>query len=106
MRQIKTCAVESPFRGFVESERYLEKCLAWCEARDFSPYASHKMLTGILDDSKPAQRFRGIDLGLKLSSQLDQRFFFVDHGWSEGMKQARRYYDALGLDWQEVRIEE
>ena len=85
--------VESPYAGNVERNlAYLEACLLDCLKRGESPYASHKMLTTCLDDNDPEQRKLGIEAGLAWCRKADDRIFYVDRGWSFGMKAAHDLY--------------
>ena len=102
--RIITCAVESPFRDFPLSVRYLEKCLEKCVEGGLSPYASHKMLTSVLNDNNKEERELGIRYGLEIASQLDLRIFFTDYGWSEGMLEASKFYEENKLPWFEIKI--
>ena len=102
--RIITCAVESPFRDFPLSVRYLEKCLEKCVERGLSPYASHKMLTSVLNDNNKEERDLGITMGLEISSQLDIRIFFTDYGWSDGMRAAKQYYEENKISWFETKV--
>jgi hypothetical protein len=105
--------IESPFRGADKSEEqrnraYLAKAIRWCVLRNYTPYASHKMLTDSLDDSDPSERIDGIQAGLDMAHVLlnaNERarvFFFTDYGTSGGMTNAKEAYYAAGLN---TRIE-
>jgi len=99
--------LESPYKGndwqdLARNEVYLELCLRDCIDRGETPYASHKMLTKCLNDRDAAERQVGIDAGLVWRRLVPLRVFYVDHGWSSGMLNARSTYDAEGLGY-EVR---
>lgn len=88
--------VESPYSGNVErNERYGRACLADCLARGESPLASHLLYTqpGVLDDTKPDERARGIAAGFAWRRVADATVFYVDLGTSSGM--AMGWQDAL-----------
>ena len=94
MKTWATCVIESPYAGDVDANMaYLRECVRWCLARGMSPYASHKMLTDALDDNAPAERALGISAGFVWAVRADWRVFFVDHGWSRGMRAARVHYE-------------
>ncbi len=94
---MKRVIVESPFKGDLErNKRYLESCLRDCIMRGESPYASHKMLTDCLDDDKPEERQLGIEAGFAWKQDADFTVFYVDLGWSGGMKLARNYCREAG----------
>ena len=87
---MKRVIVESPFKGdLVRNKQYLERCLRDCIRRGESPYASHKMLTGCLDDDNPNERILGIEAGLAWKRAADLTAFYTDFGWSDGMELAR-----------------
>lgn len=51
------------------------------------PYASHLLLTRILDDNIPAQRSRGIEAGLRWGRCADKSVVYTNLGISPGMEQ-------------------
>jgi hypothetical protein len=90
--------VESPFGGDVERNlRYLRACMADCLARGESPYASHALYTqpGVLDDTKPDERAKGIAAGFVWRRAADATVFYLDLGTSRGMELGMA--DALGM---------
>ncbi len=96
--KMRRVVVESPFKGDLErNKRYLESCLRDCVLnRGESPYASHKMLTDCLDDDKPEERQLGIEAGFAWKQDAELTAFYVDLGWSDGMKLARDYCREAG----------
>lgn len=64
---------------------YLERCLRDCALRGESPYASHRMLVGSLDDTNESERSLGLRLGFAIGRRLDASVFYVDRGVSAGM---------------------
>lgn len=93
--------IESPYAGDVaRNVEYLRECIRECALRGDSPYASHLMLTSALDDSNPAERVLGIQLGLGWRRVADQRIFYTDHGWSKGMRAALILYQVEGLGYE------
>jgi hypothetical protein len=107
--------VESPYAGATPEETqrnvdYLRACLADCLARGEAPFASHALYTqlGILDDTKPEERRKGILAGFAWAEFAQQRVVYVDLGISSGMLQgiehARKLiqeisYRRLGGQW-------
>lgn len=86
--------VESPYRGASQAERlrnisYLKRCLRDCIMRGESPYASHGLLPGALEEDKPEERVLGVDAGYAWWEAADLIVFYADNGWSDGMKIAR-----------------
>jgi hypothetical protein len=61
--------LESPFRGkdFNQAllyREYADACIRDSIERGESPYASHRIIPGALDDSIPAERDKGIRAGM------------------------------------------
>ena len=87
--------IESPYAGEVEENlKYLRACMAHSFSRDEVPFASHGLYTqpGVLDDTDPAQRLKGMRAGFRIASALLASgepvtwCFYVDRGWSNGMR--------------------
>jgi hypothetical protein len=105
--------VESPFAAgsltlpdgtVVSLERetnvaYACACLHDCLTRHGeAPYASHLLYTqpGVLDDDIPEERRLGIQAGLEVSRLARLRLFYVDRGFSGGMRWALKYARGIG----------
>ncbi len=70
---MRLVVVESPYAGDVERNlSYLRACLADCLRRNEAPIASHALYTqpGVLDDTKPEERKKGMMDGVKNASEL------------------------------------
>lgn len=80
--------VESPFQGNPKNLVYLQTCLRDCIFRGESPYASHSLLPGALDEGDPAERKLGIEAGYAWWKAADKVVFYTDLGWSPGMRAA------------------
>jgi hypothetical protein len=101
---MKPCIIESPYAGDVAANKaYLQRCIRWCADQGMTPYASHQMLTDALDDTDPAQRELGLQLGRDMTETLLTAgatvFFFVDFGISPGMARMRQYLDTRGVSY-------
>lgn len=99
--------LESPFAGNIALHlRYLRAALRDCLLRGESPYASHGLLTqeGVLDDGDPDERALGIAAGFAWRSLAVLTVFYVDLGWSMGMRQGLEHVKATGGAWEERRI--
>ncbi len=95
--------VESPYSGEVaRNEVYARLALLDCLARGESPYASHLLLTQVLDDTDPIQRDLGIRAGFAWREGAT-RVFYVDFGWSTGMLKAVDDLHQAGIDDVEIR---
>jgi hypothetical protein len=75
--------------------RYLAACMSDCLHRDEAPFASHGLYTmpGVLDDTKPEERARGIAAGFAWRRVATATVIYLDLGWSDGMRAGER--DAL-----------
>jgi hypothetical protein len=79
--------IESPYAGDVERNvRYARAAMADSLRRGEAPYASHLLLTQVLDDSDPAQRTLGIEAGLIWGKAADLTAVYADLGISRGMQ--------------------
>jgi len=99
---VPTVIVESPFKTdtiilvngekFVAEEAenvlYARACLRDCLDRGEAPFASHLLYTqeGVLNDAVPEERRQGIEAGFEIAKRFDRRAFYVDRGFSSGMK--------------------
>lgn len=104
---MKLVIIESPYKGDVERNlRYLRSCIRDCIRRGESPYASHRMLTDALDDNAEGREL-GIRAGLawrrvmwideKGELQVVLPIFYVDLGWSDGMREAGELYEKENI---------
>jgi hypothetical protein len=94
--------LESPFRGKDMQEhyryrQYLEACIRDSIARGESPYASHRIIPGALDDSVPEERDKGIRVGYAWWKYAAAIVFYVDNGMSEGMHKALQRAKTMQL---------
>lgn len=92
--------IESPYAGDVERNvHYARAALRDSLLRGESPIASHLIYTqpGVLDDSIPEERSLGIAAGLAWASSAQAAVFYLDHGWSAGMRAALDHHRAHRL---------
>lgn len=61
-----------------------------------SPYASHLLLTQILDDRLQHERDMGIACGIDMHHRCDAVAFYIDRGWSRGMTAALKHAREIG----------
>lgn len=90
--------VESPVRATdvysrEQFMRYFYECCLDCFKRGEVPYGSHWM-TAFLDDDDPLDRATGIGAGYLWGSKAKTAVMYVDLGVSEGMLQAKRFYES------------
>lgn len=100
---MKLVAIESPYAGDVETNlEYLRTAMKDCLFRGEAPFASHALYTqrGVLLDHIPAERELGIRAGLVWAIRADNRIFYTDLGWSQGMLAARERYDIHKLPYE------
>jgi hypothetical protein len=109
--KMKLVVVESPYAGDITKNiKYARACMANVLKRGESPYVSHLLYTqpGVLKDDVAHERVLGIEAGYAWSAKADLRAFYVDLGWSTGMKKAllkyriegQRYtFRVLGSPW-------
>lgn len=91
MRLFRLVVVESPYAGDVERNlEYVRACMRDCLTRGEAPFASHALYTqpGVLDDLNPIERKLGIEAGFAWGAHAHCQAFYVDRGWSKGMRQA------------------
>lgn len=89
----KLVILESPFAGptlahIQTNLEYARKAGKECAFRHESILASHLLFPQFLDDHNPAERDLGIGLGLDWRKHADYSVFYIDLGWSGGMKAA------------------
>ena len=102
---MRRVVVESPFAGdLARNARYLDECLADCFRRNESPYASHAIGPRALKDDVPEQRKQGIEAGFAWADVADAVVFYVDLGWSGGMKAALVRHQADGRTIEQRRL--
>jgi hypothetical protein len=94
--------LESPFRSRDEAQarifrEYLEAAIKDSINRGESPYASHRIIPGALDDSIPAERDQEIRAGYAWWKHAAAIVFYVDHGMSDGMHKALQRAKTMQL---------
>lgn len=101
--------IESPLAGNVALHmRYLDACILDCVRRNETPYASHKILPGALDDLDPQERETGIQAGFEMAAILHQlgapRVVYTDCGVSGGMLRGIKHAEGLDqlVEWRTV----
>lgn len=81
--------IESPYAGDVRNNKAYARA-AMRDAlftRGVNPYASHLLLTQVLDDTDISERALGIQLGTNLYRFATKCMVYADRGISAGMKQ-------------------
>lgn len=83
--------LESPYAGDVERNvQYARRCMRDSLLRGETPFASHLLYTqhGILDDTNPQERHRGINAGYEFWETAQKMVVYRDYGISRGMASA------------------
>lgn len=101
---MKRVIIESPYAAanghtVAEHEVYARRCMSDSLARGEAPLASHLLYTqpGILDDTDPDERKRGIDAGFVWMRFADLVAVYIDLGESLGMKEGEAWALMLGI---------
>lgn len=104
---MKRVIIESPYapangRTVEDHLRYLRACMADSIHFGEAPYASHALYTqpGVLRDDVPGERKLGIDSGFAWRACADLTVFYVDLGWSSGMKAGQADCEAKGTPFE------
>lgn len=89
---MKLVIIESPYKakGTATTEElveYARACMKDAISRGEAPYASHLLLTQVLDDTNIDERKLGIEIGLKWGQKADKTVVYIDYGISPGMRQ-------------------
>ncbi len=69
-----------------------------------APFLSHLLYTHVLNDQIKEDREKGIAAGLEWYNGAYAVVFYVDYGYSDGMKKARQYAKDLNMKFEERRI--
>jgi len=102
---MKRVIIESPYQGDVDRNvTYARVCVLDSLLRGEAPIASHLLYTqpGILRDNVDGERALGIAAGLAWREVAELFAFYVDLGWSSGMKRALEIVESEKLEY-EVR---
>lgn len=98
--QWRTAVLESPYAGDVElNTRYARALMAECLRRGIAPFPSHMLYTqpGVLDDTIPGERQRGMAAGFAIGARLELVIVGTDRGLSPGMLEGIDLWKSRGL---------
>lgn len=107
MTAFSLVVIESPYAGNVQDNVEYARCaMADSLRRGEAPIASHLLYTqpGVLRDEIPEQRQRGINAGFAWGARADLIVFYVDRGWSNGMRAAKTYWKEKGIKIEERNL--
>jgi hypothetical protein len=99
--------IESPYAGDIKRNvAYARECVRDSLKRGEAPIASHLLYTqpGILRDDVPDERAWGMAAGLAWRHVAELSVFYIDLGWSSGMKAAQASAIAEGRKWAIRRV--
>lgn len=107
-----TNMIELPDGGQYEVTResnitYARRCMHDCLVNHGqAPYASHLLYTQeyVLDDDVPEERELGIKAALEIGRKADLRVFYVDRGFSSGMRWALKFALEIGQECEVRRL--
>lgn len=97
--QFRRVIVESPYAGDIDRNlRYLRAAMRHCISVGDAPYASHGLYTqvGVLDDSNPIERERGILAGFAWRAVADATVVYADLGVTVGMQKGIDHARLIG----------
>ena len=86
---LRRVILESPYAGDVDANiAFARRCVRDSLERGEAPLASHLLYTqpGILDDTIPIERLRGIGAGLAWYRLAEACVVYLDRGLSDGMR--------------------
>jgi len=104
---MKRVIIESPYAGDIQRNvNYARACVRDSLMRGEAPIASHLIYTqaGILNDEIPEERQHGIDAGLAWKDVADLHVFYIDLGYSPGMRYAKQYMTKNNIPIVERKI--
>lgn len=102
---MKIVIIESPWSGGTPFHAsYLRSCIKDSIMRGEVPIASHKLYGDVLNDHDPAQRKIGIELGYEFWPFATRIIFYLDHGMSPGMKQAKARAEKLKIPTEDRKL--
>ena len=99
--------LETPYAGAVPRNlRYLRACMRDCLLRGEAPYASHHQYTapGVLRDEIAEERMLGIVAGFAWRALSQRSVFYVDLGWTDGMRKGLQAAAELQHPWEQRRL--
>jgi hypothetical protein len=90
--------IESPYAGDIQANtKYALQAMWHSIKQGEAPFASHIIYPLILDESKPEDRELGIELGYNWLIGANRQVFYMDRGFSPGMKKALEFGWSIGV---------
>lgn len=102
---MKLIYVASPYAGEVEKNtEFSKRACRHVMEQGHAFFAPHLLYPCLLDDSVPAERQAGLDMGMAMLSRCDELWCYGDH-ISFGMHCEMEEADGLGIPVRRVREE-
>jgi len=98
--------IASPLSGDVEQNlEFARKACRFAIEQEVTPFAPHLLYTQMLDDSNPADRQIGIDMGNQMLELCDELWLCGDR-ISEGMANEKELAEQLGIPVHQINAED
>lgn len=98
--------IASPLSGDVEQNlEFARKACRYAIEQEATPFAPHLLYTQMLDDSSPADRQLGIEMGSQMLELCDELWLCGDR-ISEGMANEKALAEQLGIPVHQIRVED
>ena len=98
--------IASPLSGDVEQNlEFARKACRYAIEQEATPFAPHLLYTQMLDDSSPADRQLGIEMGSQMLELCDELWLCGDR-ISEGMANEKALAEQLGIPIHQINAED
>ena len=102
----KLVYIASPLSGDVEKNLdFARQACRYAISQNVTPFAPHLLYPQILDDSDPAERQLGIDMGNQMLKLCEELWLCGDRV-SAGMEGERKLAESLGIPVLQISAEE
>jgi hypothetical protein len=109
MTEKKLIYIASPYTGDVErNTAFAIDACRYCITQGHTPVAPHLLYTRMLDDSDPAQREIGLELGVRLLARADELWVCgprISSGMAAEIAEAKKLgIPVRGIDAMEINV--
>ena len=102
----KLVYIASPLSGDVEKNLdFARQACRYAISQNVTPFAPHLLYPQILDDSDPAERQLGIDMGNQML-ELCRELWLCGDRISAGMEGERKLAESLGIPVRQIQAED